>query len=141
LYMLYPNLSQATGAFGSAQTVGKRSDFKAATPTQFNLNSAGVYYIPVARTYLVHLSGDTKFLLSGTDLKDQQQSEWWVKDSDGTYWVALYQRCVHLGCTVPFRNDCYSFKCPCHGSHYNVDGAYTMPPPHSRSWRAPRRPA
>jgi cytochrome b6-f complex iron-sulfur subunit len=47
-----------------------------------------------------------------------------VKDSDGSLWVALYQRCVHLGCTVPFRDDCVSFKCPCHGSHYNVDGEY-----------------
>src|SRR6266487_1077925 len=36
----------------------------------------------------------------------------------------LYRRRVHLGCTVPFRNDCNSFKCPCHGSHYNVDGEY-----------------
>src|SRR5205085_1146884 len=44
--------------------------------------------------------------------------------ADGSLWVALYQRCVHLGCTVPFRDDCVSFKCPCHGSHYNVDGEY-----------------
>ena len=48
----------------------------------------------------------------------------WVKDSDGTYWLALYQVCVHLGCKVPFRDDCNSFKCPCHGSHYNIDGEY-----------------
>ncbi len=48
----------------------------------------------------------------------------WVKDSDGTYWLALYQVCVHLGCKVPFRDDCHSFKCPCHGSHYNIDGEY-----------------
>jgi len=63
-------------------------------------------------------------LLSGTVLKEEQQSEWWIKDSDGSYWIALYQRRVHLGCTVPFRNDCNSFKCPCHGSHYNLDGEY-----------------
>jgi cytochrome b6-f complex iron-sulfur subunit len=25
---------------------------------------------------------------------------------------------------VPFRDDCVSFKCPCHGSHYNVSGEY-----------------
>jgi cytochrome b6-f complex iron-sulfur subunit len=25
---------------------------------------------------------------------------------------------------VPYRDDCVSFKCPCHGSHYNVDGEY-----------------
>src|SRR5260221_80714 len=34
------------------------------------------------------------------------------------------QRCVPLGCTVPFRDDCVSFKCPCHGSHYHVTGEY-----------------
>jgi cytochrome b6-f complex iron-sulfur subunit len=62
--------------------------------------------------------------LHGTDLSDQLDAENFVKDSDGSYWVALYQRCVHLGCTVPFRDDCDSFKCPCHGSHYNVDGEY-----------------
>ena len=48
----------------------------------------------------------------------------WVQDKDGTYWLALYQVCVHLGCKVPFRDDCNSFKCPCHGSHYNIDGEY-----------------
>src|SRR5260370_1033176 len=47
-----------------------------------------------------------------------------VKDGDGSYWIGLYQRCVHLGCTVPFRDDCVSFKCPCHGSHYNVSGEF-----------------
>jgi cytochrome b6-f complex iron-sulfur subunit len=122
LYMLYPNLSG--GKFGSPQTAGPKSGFKAALPHDFLLNQAGVYYIPVARTYIVHFSANTHFLLSGSALKEQQQSEWWVKDSDGTYWIALYQRCVHLGCTVPFRNDCNSFKCPCHGSHYNLDGEY-----------------
>jgi cytochrome b6-f complex iron-sulfur subunit len=25
---------------------------------------------------------------------------------------------------VPFRDECVSFKCPCHGSHYNVDGEF-----------------
>jgi cytochrome b6-f complex iron-sulfur subunit len=63
-------------------------------------------------------------LLSGTNLSDQLDAENFVKDKDGSLWVALYQRCVHLGCTVPFRNDCVSFKCPCHGSHYNSDGEY-----------------
>lgn len=121
LYMLYPSLS---GQFGSAQTVGKRSDFPPAKPEAFKIGEAGVFYRPVARTYLVHLSAETPFLLSGQSLKDQMDSETVVKDADGSYWLALYQRCVHLGCTVPFRNDCASFKCPCHGSHYNVNGEY-----------------
>ena len=123
LYMLYPNL---TGQFGSDFTIGKKTDFPAAKPGHgtFMLNQAGVFYEQTAKTYISHLAADTNFLLHGSDLTEQLSSENFVKDSDGSYWVALYQRCVHLGCTVPFRNDCDSFKCPCHGSHYNVDGEY-----------------
>jgi len=121
LYMLYPNLA---GQFGSSLLVGKKSALKAATPPDFRIGQAGVFYHQQAKTYMVHLAKDTHFLLSGTNLSDQFASETILKDSDGTYWIALYQRCVHLGCTVPFRNDCISFKCPCHGSHYNSDGEY-----------------
>jgi len=121
LYMLYPNLA---GQFGSALTVGKKSDFPAAKPTAFKKDQAGVFYHQTAKTYVIHLSKDTSFLLQGSNLSDQLDSEWIIKDKDGSYWIGLYQRCVHLGCTVPFRDDCDSFKCPCHGSHYNVDGEY-----------------
>ena len=121
LYMLYPNLA---GQFGSTFNVGSKSLFPAAVPTKFALDSAGVFYQQPAKTYVIHLAANTPFTLSGTSLTSQLNYEWFVKDSDGSYWVALYQKCVHLGCTVPFRNDCDSFKCPCHGSHYNVDGEY-----------------
>jgi cytochrome b6-f complex iron-sulfur subunit len=121
LYMLYPNLA---GQFGASLDVGKKTDFKAARPLDFRVDQAGVFYHQEAKTYVVHLARDTPFLLHGSDLSDQFAVETILKDSDGTYWIALYQRCVHLGCTVPFRNDCLSFKCPCHGSHYNSDGEY-----------------
>ena len=121
LFMLYPNLA---GQFGSALNVGKKADFPAAKPSDFKKDQSGVFYRQNAKTYLVHLSKDTQFLLSGSNLSDQLDAESVVKDSDGTYWIALYQRCVHLGCTVPFRDDCVSFKCPCHGSHYNVSGEW-----------------
>lgn len=122
LYMLYPNLA---GQFGADLTVGKKTDFPAVAQSKFQLDSAGVFYRQAAKTYVIHLAKDTKFLLTGTLLADQLASETVVQDkSDGSYWIALYQKCVHLGCTVPFRNDCDSFKCPCHGSHYNVDGEY-----------------
>jgi cytochrome b6-f complex iron-sulfur subunit len=121
LYMLYPNLA---GQFGSALNVGSKSNFPAAVPRSFAKDQAGVFYVQNAKTYLVHMAKNTPFSLSGTNLTDQLDSESVVKDSDGSYWIALYQRCVHLGCTVPFRDDCNSFKCPCHGSHYNVDGEY-----------------
>ena len=121
LDMLYPTLS---GQFGAALTVGKKSDFPAAPPKGFNLGTAGVFHAITARTYVIHLAAGTPFLLSGSDLENLMNNQNIVKDQDGSYWIALYQRCVHLGCTVPFRNDCDSFKCPCHGSHYNIDGEY-----------------
>jgi cytochrome b6-f complex iron-sulfur subunit len=36
--------------------------------------------------------------------------------------VALYQKCVHLGCRVPFCTTSQWFECPCHGSQYNRVG-------------------
>jgi len=121
IYMLYPNLA---GQFGSALTLGKKTDFPAARPGDFKINQAGVFYHQAAKTYVVHLDKKTAFLLQGTTLEDQLTAETVVKDGDGSYWIGLYQRCVHLGCTVPFRDDCVSFKCPCHGSHYNVSGEF-----------------
>jgi cytochrome b6-f complex iron-sulfur subunit len=37
-------------------------------------------------------------------------------------YVALYQRCVHLGCRVPWCDSSQWFECPCHGSKYNRVG-------------------
>jgi cytochrome b6-f complex iron-sulfur subunit len=122
LDMLYPNLA---GQFGAALTVGQASDFPAAsTLTEFQLGTKGVFYEQAAKAYIIHMAADTHFLLQGAILEAELQYESFFKASDGSYWLALYQKCVHLGCTVPFRNDCNSFKCPCHGSHYNVDGEY-----------------
>jgi cytochrome b6-f complex iron-sulfur subunit len=36
--------------------------------------------------------------------------------------VALYQKCVHLGCRVPFCPTSQWFECGCHGSQYNRVG-------------------
>ncbi|HLG75832.1 MAG TPA: hypothetical protein VKX46_05425, partial [Ktedonobacteraceae bacterium] len=113
LYMMYPNLA---GQFGSQLPLATKDKFPAATPDKYVLNQAGVFYYQEAKTYVSHMAADTPTLLKGTALTDQLTSETFTKDKDGSYWVALYQRCVHLGCTVPFRNDCLSFKCPCHGS-------------------------
>jgi cytochrome b6-f complex iron-sulfur subunit len=53
--------------------------------------------------------------------------------------VALYQKCPHLGCTVPWRPDFAFagvkgwFRCPCHGSTYTKEGGVLVagPAPHS----------
>ena len=121
LFMLYPNLA---GKFGSLITVGTKTDFPAAKPGDFKIGQAGMFYVQPAKTYISHLDKQTKFSLQGATLEDQFAAETIVKDTDGSYWIGLYQKCVHLGCTVPFRDDCASFKCPCHGSHYHVTGEY-----------------
>ncbi len=36
--------------------------------------------------------------------------------------VALYQKCPHLGCRVPWCQQSQWFECPCHGSKYNRVG-------------------
>lgn len=46
--------------------------------------------------------------------------------SDGL--MALYQRCVHLGCRVPFCETSQWFECPCHGSKYNRAGEFRAGP-------------
>ncbi len=51
---------------------------------------------------------------------------------DGRFYVtqhqgglrALYQKCPHLGCKVPFCDSSTRFECPCHGSLYNIIGEY-----------------
>jgi len=53
--------------------------------------------------------------------------------------LALYQKCPHLGCTVPWRPEFDFggvkgwFRCPCHGSTYTKEGGVLVagPAPHS----------
>lgn len=47
--------------------------------------------------------------------------------ADGGF-VALYQRCTHLGCTVPWDQAQNAFICPCHNSQFGQDGAVHNPP-------------
>jgi cytochrome b6-f complex iron-sulfur subunit len=41
---------------------------------------------------------------------------------------ALYQKCPHLGCKVPWVESTGEFRCPCHGSVYNLIGEYESGP-------------
>lgn len=52
-----------------------------------------------------------------------------VRNDDGL--LALYTKCPHLGCSVPYVGPADSqqaFKCPCHGSMYDYDGIRTGGP-------------
>ena len=43
--------------------------------------------------------------------------------------LAMWHRCTHLGCTVPWRQDEGRFHCPCHGGIYNKKGEVLGGPP------------
>ncbi|MTV24414.1 Rieske 2Fe-2S domain-containing protein [Nitriliruptoraceae bacterium ZYF776] len=52
-----------------------------------------------------------------------------IVESAGVGLMALFsQRCVHLGCAVPWCQTSQWFECPCHGSRYNRYGEYTGGP-------------
>lgn len=52
-----------------------------------------------------------------------------VNTKDGL--MALYTKCPHLGCAVPWvgpADNPHAFQCPCHGSMYSYDGQKTGGP-------------
>lgn len=51
---------------------------------------------------------------------------WLIHNDDGV--LALYWKCVHLGCTVPWNDTEGQFHCPCHGSIYDRKGVLLAGP-------------
>jgi cytochrome b6-f complex iron-sulfur subunit len=51
-----------------------------------------------------------------------QQGHFYISRLEDGSALALWQRCTHLGCTVPWRDDEGQFHCPCHGSMFNTKG-------------------
>ena len=47
--------------------------------------------------------------------------------ADGGF-LALYQRCTHLGCNVPWDQSQELFICPCHSSKFSPEGELLNPP-------------
>lgn len=47
--------------------------------------------------------------------------------ADGGF-LALYQRCTHLGCNVPWDQAQSTFVCPCHNSQFTLEGEVVNPP-------------
>lgn len=65
----------------------------------------------------------------GVPYRNIQGKFYLVHTADGV--LALYTKCPHLGCTVPWAGPPESpnaFQCPCHGSMYNYEGERTGGP-------------
>jgi cytochrome b6-f complex iron-sulfur subunit len=57
----------------------------------------------------------------GVDTRFQQEHRIWVvRDAQGVY--VLLAKCTHLGCTPDWKETDNKFKCPCHGSGFDMEG-------------------
>jgi cytochrome b6-f complex iron-sulfur subunit len=72
-------------------------------------------FIPEARAYVVRAPATLSTQFEGQAV-------------EGGGLMALFQRCVHLGCRVPWCQPSQGFECPCHGSKYNGIGEYFAGP-------------
>jgi cytochrome b6-f complex iron-sulfur subunit len=106
---LWPNLK---GGFGSKINAGQLADIKA------QMVSDDYVYVGAGRFYLVPWEGTP-----GTGAANYPEEG---VTAEGI--MPLYQRCVHLGCRVPFCASSQWFECPCHGSKYNRAGEYKLGP-------------
>ncbi len=50
-----------------------------------------------------------------------------VRTGDGGF-IALYRKCTHLGCAVPWNQAEQKFICPCHASEFEMEGQVMNPP-------------
>ena len=62
-----------------------------------------------------------------TDVVEVRSAQTWLTQVDGEI-LALWWRCPHLGCRVPWCDSSGQFECPCHGSHFNRAGEHRAGP-------------
>jgi cytochrome b6-f complex iron-sulfur subunit len=109
LAFMWPRLRP--GGFGGRVIAGEAADLAA----RVFLPDGRVQplFIPAAQSYIVPFQADTT---------DGTSFEGLPVVAGGL--MALWQRCVHLGCRVPQCQASQGFECPCHGSRYNYHGEY-----------------
>jgi cytochrome b6-f complex iron-sulfur subunit len=103
--------------FGGKIVAGTVSDIKK------TLDTKTPFYQPQGRFYINPYPTDPAVL---TNAKKVYSDAITAGMSAG--YVALYQKCVHLGCRVPWCPSSQWFECPCHGSKYNRVGEKTGGP-------------
>jgi cytochrome b6-f complex iron-sulfur subunit len=110
LAFFWPKL---TGGFGADVDAGPVEALVAQTVTPDG--STVPVFVPEARAYIVP---------APASLSEQFEG----KSVTAGGLMALFQRCVHLGCRVPWCATSIGFECPCHGSKYNYVGEYFAGP-------------
>ncbi|CAN5172776.1 hypothetical protein BH23ACT9_BH23ACT9_21590 [soil metagenome] len=105
---LWPRLG---GGFGATIDMGTESDLLDAIA-----EGNGHFEFPAGRLYMVRYdpAGDPDGI--------------YEEITQGASVMAIYQKCVHLGCRVPWCDSSHWFECPCHGSRYNRWGEWQFGP-------------
>jgi cytochrome b6-f complex iron-sulfur subunit len=104
---LWPSSS---GGFGSKIRVGSFDEIN-----QKITDGNGFAYYPEGRMWI------TQYPAAALDKAEDVYAEPVLVGMRAGF-VALYQKCVHLGCRVPKCETSQWFECPCHGSKYNRVG-------------------
>jgi cytochrome b6-f complex iron-sulfur subunit len=110
LAFFWPKL---TGGFGSDVDAGSVGDIAAQTVNPDG--SIVPVFVPEARAYVV-------------PAPDALSEQYEGRSVEAGGLMAIFQRCVHLGCRVPWCATSIGFECPCHGSRYNSIGEYFAGP-------------
>jgi cytochrome b6-f complex iron-sulfur subunit len=110
---LWPSLK---GGFGSTITL---ADSPGSILDQIT-SQQQPFYFGAGRFYLINYTGDGD--------KPGGIYEGLTAKVPGGNLMAIYQKCAHLGCRVPFCQQSQWFECPCHGSKYNYAGEYQLGP-------------
>jgi cytochrome b6-f complex iron-sulfur subunit len=104
---LWPAVS---GGFGGAVRAGKKDAILDEIKTK-----RAPFYVPDARSYLV------PYPESALPKAKSVYQDPLLPGMEAGF-VALSQKCPHLGCRVPWCLSSQWFECPCHGSKYNRVG-------------------
>lgn len=100
-----------TKGFGSKVTVSTSlEDIKAKI-----IADKAPYYVPEGKFYLMSYKPQNE-----AEAQVAYKDIWDSTKAAGMF--ALYQKCPHLGCKVPWCQSSQWFECPCHGSQYNKAG-------------------
>ncbi len=106
--MLWPSLS---GGFGSKIRVGKFDEVMDEIA-----DKKEPFYVGSGRTYI------SPYPQEGVAAAKNVAAYAAVVEGYEQGVVALYQKCPHLGCRVPWCQTSQWYECPCHGSQYNRVG-------------------
>ncbi len=105
---LWPQLTG--GSFGARINAGTVEEIR-----QGIADGSGFYYLASGKTWITEYP-------AGAVAKAEALYPPAVGEGMRAGFVALYQKCPHLGCRVPECASSQWFECPCHGSQYNRSG-------------------